>query len=237
MKRLAISSVLLAAGTLFSLALVACGSEAGDPATRGQPIVNSTRDREASIRSPVEYDGGQERVVIVSKPLPPPRTMLELVHGMEIIGVGTVGPLVKETMESDTLPFDTLGTPVPPHLTPYLYYEVSFEQVFRDDGTVASGKPVLVRFAGTLDERNVRVAEDNYAHVRPGARGLIFLSEFKGSYQIARTGYGLLDIVGNEVRYSSNGQTAKVVDFTTNTTPDAFLAELKDIITKDALGK
>jgi hypothetical protein len=171
--------------------------------------------------------------VIVTKPLPPPLSTLELVRGMEIIGIGTIGPLVKEAMESSALPFDTLGTPVPPHPTPYLYYEVKFEQVFRDDGTVAAGNPVLIRFAGSISDTNIRMAEQSYAHVQPGVRGLIFLSELRGSYQIARTGYGLLDMDGDQVRYTSEGNEKKVVEFTKNTSVNAFIAEVKDAIAQE----
>jgi hypothetical protein len=160
--------------------------------------------------------------------------MRELVRGMEIIGIGMIGPLVKETMESAALPFDTLGTPVPTHPTPYLYYEVSFERVFRDDGTVASGRPVLIRFAGTINAKNVRSVEEGFGNIQPGTRGLIFLSEFQGSYQIAKSGYGLLAVDGTEVRGIADG---KVVEFTSNKAPEAFLVELQQAIAADSAGR
>lgn len=43
---------------------------------------------------------------------------------MEIIGIGTGGSLVKQTTEIGAVPFDTLGTPVSPHPTPYWYHVV-----------------------------------------------------------------------------------------------------------------
>lgn len=162
--------------------------------------------------------------------------MLELVSGMEIIGIGTVGSLVTQTMENSAVPFDTLGTPVPPHPTPYLYYVVTFEQVFRDDGAVAGGKRVLIRFAGSINDKNIRTTDGSYAHVQPGVRGQFFLSKFQGSYQIARSGYGLLDIDGDQVSYTADGRTM-VVGFTKNTAPDAFISELKETIVQDALGR
>lgn len=226
------------ATTLLAVTTIACAPTAPDSTALRQPTVGQTGE-EGSAHMPPQATGPAtgSRIVILSKPQAPPQSMLELVKGMEIIGIGTVGPLAKETMESAALPFDTLGTPVPPHPTPYLYYGVTFEQVFRDDGTVAAGKPVLIRFAGTMNEQSVRVAEESYAHVQPGVRGLIFLSEFQGTYQIARTGYGLLDISGNEVRYWADGRTPKAVDFTTNSAPSAFVSELKETIAKDARGK
>lgn len=204
----------------IAAAVVACG-----PIDESQPVSVYTR------RTPTEPVSR-----VVTKPQSPPTSMLELVSGMEIIGIGTVGSLVKQTMENDTVPFDTLGTPVPPHPTPYLYYVVTFEQVFKDDGTVAGGKPVLIRFAGSVSDKNIRTTDGSHAHVQTGVRGLFFLSEFQGSYQIARSGYGLLDINGDQVRYTADGQS-RIAGFTANTVPDAFMSELKETIVQIASGR
>lgn len=199
-----------------------------------EPVGSSGQSSSDSGAAPATKP--DSRIVVVTKPQSPPSSMLELVSGMEIIGIGTVGSQVKQTMENSAVPFDTLGTPVSPHPTPYLYYVVTFEQVFRDDGTVAGGKPVLIRFAGSISAKNIRTTDGGYVHVQPGVRGLFFLSEFQGSYQIARSGYGLLDIGGDQVRYTADGQS-RVVGFTTNTAPDAFVSELKETIVQDGSGR
>lgn len=127
--------------------------------------------------------------------IPVPNSLEELVASAPLIVVGEVGPVI------DWYDF-AFATPVPqpvsfpqgtprlsPNLGPVTDFSFTVEQVIRDDGTVTSGNPVVIRIGGHIDPDELRATSEEVdaIGVFPGARGLFLLTPYADG-----NGYGLV---------------------------------------------
>ena len=125
-------------GITFSILIMVLGVAAG---------CSSGSDEEAT----------QPQILVKTsaKWLPPPTSMDELIGDADVIAIGRVGPVIREVEEGG---WDQNGQPTEGILHTHTYYQLELEEVIRDDGTVASGEPVLLRMLRSL--QTGRGAED-----------------------------------------------------------------------------
>ena len=206
-------------GITFSILIMVLGVAAG---------CSSGSDEEAT----------QPQILVKTsaKWLPPPTSMDELIGDADVIAIGRVGPVIREVEEGG---WDQNGQPTEGILHTHTYYQLELEEVIRDDGTVASGEPVLLRMLRSLQTgREQKISEEviqkttelPYAMPQPGQRRLFVLSKYpNGSYSTEGVN-GLLDIDGDVVKLASHD--ARPVDFAAGQSVDQFLTELKRMAAK-----
>ncbi len=131
----------------------------------------------------------QQRLVPVqggdgaSAPVPPPTTLDGLIDQADLIVIGEVGPvLVYDTFygygpdgaELDSV--DAAGNTLPG--MPVTRFVVEVEQVLRDDGTLASGEPVVLVMAGEATAETKELTKEiDYPFSFTGDRHLFLLTE------------------------------------------------------------
>jgi hypothetical protein len=114
--------------------------------------------------------------------VPPPKTLAELASKAELVFVGEVGPVVQRRTYSGYGPkgelldgFDANGNPVPK--VPITDFELKVEQVVKDDGAIASGKPIILRMGGdATPEMKQITANGEYPFSFTGDRHLFLLT-------------------------------------------------------------
>ncbi len=173
----------------------------------------------------------ETRTIVVGKRVAPPGSMEELVDGAAVIAIGRIGSVVREADEGG---FDQDGQPTLGLLMPHTYFELELEEVIKDDGTVASGRPVLLRVEGSLQPQEesegvVTVSPDGPSEMpETGQRRLFVLLKYaNGSFSTEGVNR-LLDIDGDVVRFASSD--GRPVGFAAGQTPDEFVAELKRLV-------
>lgn len=114
--------------------------------------------------------------------VPPPKTLEELAGKADLVFVGEVGSVVQRRTYSGYGPkgelldgFDVNGTPVP--TAPITDFELKVEQVVKDDGAIASGKPIILRMGGDATPEMKRLtASGEYPFSFTGDRHLFLLT-------------------------------------------------------------
>ncbi len=157
-----------------------------------------------------------------------PQSTAELVNTADLIIVGTLGSVIRETSEGPlnqtSRPNDNRNVPTPREL-PFTYFSLRVVDVVLDDGTIAANQPIIFRFNGSAARD---IAFGNLVPMpHTGERFLFVLSKSgdNQSYGVRWGPWGLLDINGQTVSYTDWKRTP--VSFTTNgQTPD-FMRELK----------
>lgn len=159
----------------------------------------------------------------------PPGSMEELVAKADVIVIGRVGAIVSQTREgpynANALPQDPRDVPPLPSL-PFTYYKIEVEEVIMDDGTLAAGRPLILRVYGHVNREEGQDLAARWPMPRPGERRLFVLRRNPDSQSYGPWGgWGLLRIDGDVVTFSDRERTP--VQFTERRTPREFLAELK----------
>lgn len=168
--------------------------------------------------------------------VPPPRTISDLVGQSDIIIQGSISKIVKEGYFSG---YDNGGNLIPsqsPNQTnpslPYTDYEVNVEKTLRDDGTVQSGKPLILRLIGHPQYApNGNPSRQGYFPMSyPGDRHMFFLSKNPdNTYGLFYGPWSRLNVEGASVTISNDQRTpAKFGGQVLQ--PAEFLAQVKQAI-------
>jgi hypothetical protein len=166
-----------------------------------------------------------------------PQTLEELSGKSDLIIIGTVGRIVREGTfagydKNGSIKAKDQDFPDIP-LVPFADYEVTVEQVIKDNGTVQSGKPFVLRMPG-MREANDKVALDaEYPMSAPGDHHLFFLTQNpdKTSYGLLYGPYSRLDVDASIVTFSDGPHTP--VDFNGKSKPDDFIKKVKAVVEKE----
>lgn len=96
-----------------------------------------------------------------------PKTSAELINKAQLIFIGKIGPVVQHRTFSGYGPkgelldgVDTAGHPAPK--VPITDFTLKVEQVIKDDGSIAGGKPIILRMGGdaTPEMKNLTLKSD-----------------------------------------------------------------------------
>jgi hypothetical protein len=186
---------------------------------------------------------------------PEAQNLEELVEQSDVIVVGKIGPVVNE---GSFLGYDTSGNLItsspqtskdePPLLAVnFVDYEVKIQQVLKDDGSLNTGKKLVLRIPDTgpeadNPEQEVVISEPNPNRSKPKSsrrpdadlqRRIFILKQNpdKKTYGPYFFSQGLLMIDGSKVT-KSNGKRSEIKVGKSN--PNEFIQELKQVIEKKA---
>ncbi|MCL6511328.1 MAG: hypothetical protein K6U78_11620 [Anaerolineae bacterium] len=115
-------------------------------------------------------------------PIGPPTTTRDLIAPAQLIVIGEVGPVIQRRTYSGYSSngqlldgFNETGMPVPQ--VPITDFEVKVERVIKDDGTIASGKPIILRMSGNATpEMKATTRNSDYPFSYTGDRHLFLLT-------------------------------------------------------------
>lgn len=163
----------------------------------------------------------------------PPRTLGDLARNSPLIFIGTVGPVDQYTTfcgygedGKTSLPCSE-GAGVPA-----TDYTLQVEEVVRDDGTIAGGKPIILRMPGHITEdMKEATAGIDFPFSYPGERRLFLLSPSPDgeNYSFRDGPWSRLIIDGDILRISN--ATEDPLQFQGDVEPitlEAFIAFVKD---------
>ena len=146
--------------------------------------------------------------------------MHELVAPAQLIFIGEVGPVVQRRTYSGYDPqgelldgFNEAGTPVP--RAPITDFEVKVERVIRGDGTIGSGKPVILRMSGDATPEMKEITRNSdYPFSYTGDRYLFLLTRNpdRATYGFYHGPWSRLLIDGDTLRISNGSQDALKLD-------------------------
>ena len=167
-----------------------------------------------------------------------PRTTEELVSKAQLIFIGEVGPVVQHRTFSGYGPngelldgVDIAGNPAP--TVPITDFEIKVEQVLKDDGTIAGGKPVILRMGGdaTVETKNLTLKTD-YPFSFTGDRHLFLLTRQPDgvTYGFQYGPWSRLLIDGDVLRISNREQ--QLLKFDDRNSPlglTEFMAIIKEL--------
>lgn len=150
----------------------------------------------------------------------PPKTTDELLSKAQLIVVGEVGPVVQRRTFSGYGPngefldgLNTVGQPVPQ--VPFTDFEVKVERVLRDDGSIASGKPIVLRMAGDATPEMKAITQNtHYPFSYTGDRHLFLLTlnPDKTTYGFYYGPWSRLLVDGSTLRVSDDTQQLLKLD-------------------------
>lgn len=153
-------------------------------------------------------------------PIGPPTTTRDLIAPAQLIVIGEVGPIVQRRTYSGYGSqgklldgFNEAGTPVPQ--VPFTDFEVKMERVIRDDGTIASGKPVILRMSGdATPEMQAITRNSDYPFSYTGDRHLFLLTRNPDgtTYSFPHGPWSRLLIDGDILRASNGTQDVLKLD-------------------------
>lgn len=149
-----------------------------------------------------------------------PKTTDELLSKAQLIVIGEVGPVVQRRTFSGYGSngelwdgFNAVGQSVPQ--VPFTDFEVKVERVLRDDGSIASGKPIVLRMAGDATlEMKVITRNTNYPFTYTGDRHLFLLTRNpdKTTYGFYYGPWSRLLVDGDALRISDDTQQLLKLD-------------------------
>lgn len=169
--------------------------------------------------------------------LKPPETMDEWIKGSAIIVEGTVEQVVKDgystgfdptsgaALWNTTLPSPKTGsnpTPTPAPLLPHTDFKVKPDRIYRDDGTIAANKPLIISVLGRLNSPDT----DQSAMPQIGQKYLFVLNQNpdKTTYASPRA-CGILTVTTGKLQCLSSVQ--ELLPFMQGVTPSQFLKQLQ----------
>lgn len=163
----------------------------------------------------------------------PPQSLNDLVNKADLIVVGTVGTVVEEGTfrgyeNGRMLRMKPTGDPND-HVVKYVDFEIQVEQVLLDDGTIASGKPVILRSSGI---RQGAIDPDAmYPMPASGDRHLFFLTSTPdhtayGHYYFS---YSRLMINGPTVTLSDGPRTELKLNDVPSVAPGEFIRTVREL--------
>lgn len=165
----------------------------------------------------------------------PPQSLGDLIVHAPLIVIGEIGEVIRYT---ETVQYDENGHPLlfangrPYPGTPVTDFQLDVEEVVRDDGTVGSGEPVVLRMSGHITEAfTQRVYAPEYPVSYTGDRHLFLLSPYPDgeTYGFYYGPWSRLIIDGDSLRVSNGNRDPLVFDATAGpVTLDAFKRALED---------
>lgn len=203
-------------------------------------IAALVRDLDApstSARLAVDSSAGAESIGFHDLMIPP-RDVAELVAESELIVVGRVGPIIRRTFfngydeqRRESVIGDGLDFP-------WVDYRIDVERVFKDDGAIASGRPVILRGSDAqtidgvfTDKIPIPTPRPDIPApmARPGDRYLYFLAANpdRRTYYAVRAPFGRLLVEGPVIRASDGRRTALAVGGR-EVSPAAFMRAVED---------
>lgn len=146
-------------------------------------------------------------------PVPPPQTLQQLVGQAPLIFIGQVGPPVRYMQVGGYSQDGSFSaTPIDPYAVNLVLtvtdFQLYVEQVIRDDGAIAAGKPIIAREPGAVTaEYHVLAQSTSQATIAPGERYLFILASNPDhmSYGFHYGAWGRLLIDEEGVLHVSNG--------------------------------
>lgn len=153
-------------------------------------------------------------------PIGPPTTTRELIEPAQLIFIGEVGPVVQRRTYSGYGSngqlldgFNEAGTPVPQ--APITDFEVKVERAIRDDGTIASGRPIILRMSGdATPEMKAITRNTDYPFSYTGDRYIFLLTRNPDgtTYSFYHGPWSRLLIDGDILRASNGTQDLLKLD-------------------------
>lgn len=167
--------------------------------------------------------------------LPAPTTSHELLNRASLIFIGEVGPVAQQRnfagygLKGEML--DGAKTGNPAANVPYTDFELKVERVIKDDGSIADGKPIILRMAGEATPETKRLtATTDYPFSYTGDRYLFLLAHEPDeiAYGFYYGPWSRLIIDSNNLLYVSNGmqQLLKLDGSEATITLDDFIARI-----------
>lgn len=118
----------------------------------------------------------------IAAAVPAPKTLDELLNSAPLIFIGEIGPVVQYGTFAGYRPdgkmlteTDPAGNPLPQ--VPFTDFTLKVEEVLRDDGAIASGKPIILRMGGYATPEMKKLTENSdYPFSYTGDRHLFLLT-------------------------------------------------------------
>ena len=155
---------------------------------------------------------------------PPPTNMAQLVNKSELIVIGKIGKLMRETKEGPYAQTRSLPPNLPPvPLQPFSYYELSIVEIILNDNASQPRETLVLRINGLASiGRGIGGPMPKSGDERLFA---LIQNPDHQSYGPAFGRFGIMNLKGNTVIHDNWEKTP--LDFTTNTAPSNFLQELR----------
>jgi hypothetical protein len=172
---------------------------------------------------------------------PMPRNLTDLIDNADVIVIGTVGKIVDEGAfegyDQDgnfirSTDFDPDNLSIDDTALPFVDYVIQVEKVIKDDGTIKSNRPVILRMPGN---RTGKIPTDSeYPMSAPGDHHLFFLSRNpdRKSYGLYYGARSRLTINGPVVTYSNGAHTPIIFDdlYGRAIEPNSFIQKVEELV-------